>query len=93
MSDEEIALFNAAETARMAKLQTKQSKNRSKERPLKVVGNTGIRGVKGKDQVVCISVRGVGLDNNELSIAGEELSLPREFAIRLQEAGAIRVKL
>ena len=92
MSDEEIALFNAAETARMNSLQAKQSKNRSKEKISKPVA-TSMRGVQGKDQVICISVRGVGLDNNELSVPGEELSLPKEFAKRLQEAGAIKVKL
>lgn len=93
MSDEEITEFNQAEQARLSDLAAKQSRNRSKEIVKKPIDESIVRGVAGDDQVRVICVRGVGLDNNELSFKGEELSLPKEFAIRLQDAGAIKVKL
>jgi hypothetical protein len=93
MTDAEVAAFNQAEQERRADLMAQQTRNRSKEVVKTEVDESIVRGVAGDDQVRVVCVRGVGLDNNELSFAGEELSLPKEFAIRLQDAGAIKVKL
>jgi hypothetical protein len=93
MSDAEISVFNQAEQDRLSDLAAQQSRNRSKEIEKQPIDGSIVRGVAGDDQIRVICVRGVGLDNNELSFKGEELSLPKEFAIRLQDAGAIKVKL
>ena len=52
-----------------------------------------IRGVSGTDQIECITVRKIGLDNNETSDVGEKVMIPREWARHLQENGAIRVQI
>lgn len=42
--------------------------------------------------VECIALRAVGLDDRTCKI-GEEISLPVEAARKLQDAGAIKVKI
>ena len=45
------------------------------------------------DKVACITLRKIGLSDEETSGINEEVMLDREVAIKLQDAGAIKVKL
>jgi len=78
-----------AERQRLSELESKQSMNK---RTFKAEKPEGMRGIDGQDQVMVICVRRIGLDNGTSDV-GEEVSIPKETAARLQDVGAIKVKL
>ena len=90
MTDEEIEAFNKQEAAKMEKRKDRQAMNRRKPRAKKVefAGTKKI----GKGGVICICVRKIGTDDGMAEV-GEEIDLEREIAAKLQDSGAIKVKL
>ena len=94
MTDEEIEAFNEEEAQRKQDLLDQQAKNRkSKNKAVPERDKTIIRGIAGDDQIRCISLRRIGLDNDEMSDIDEPIDLPKTIAGKLQDAGAIMVKL
>lgn len=52
------------------------------------------KSVKAVEKVECIALRKIGLEDEDRTCdIGEEIFLSREAAIKLQDAGAIKVKL
>jgi len=78
-----------AERTRLSELEEKQAMNK---RTFKVERPEGMRGIAGPDQVIVICRRRVGLDGCTSDI-DEEVSMPKEIAGKLQDVGAIKVKL
>jgi len=78
-----------AERQRLSELESKQSMNK---RTFKAEKHEGIRGISGADQIKVICVRRIGLDDGTSDV-GEEISIPKEIAAKLQDVGAIKVKL
>lgn len=82
-----------AENDRLDNLLAKQEKNKRRGRKPVEVNTSGMRGIKGDTKVICVTKRKVGLDNNVTSEVGEEIYLTKEIAEKLQDVGAIKVKL
>lgn len=93
MTDEEIADFNKKEAEKAAKRKARQEKNRAKKLEVEERDTSIIRGIDGEDPIRVVCIRRIGLTNNEMSEEGEELDIPKEIAIKLQDAGAIKIKL
>ncbi len=93
MTDEEIEAFNDAEEKKDKARKSRQAANRIKRMKPESRDKTIIRGIKGPSQIKVETIKKVGLDKEETSEVGETISIPKEIAIRLQDAGAVKVKL
>ncbi len=95
MSAEEKEEFNAKraeDEAKLKALEEKQAKTKSTPRPAVAPRDKSIiRGIEGDDQIECVTVRKIGIDNNETSEVDETVMLPKLFAKRLQDVGAIKI--
>lgn len=90
MTEEEIEAFNKKEAEKMEKRKDRQAMNRRKPRAKKAE----FQGTKkiGKGGVICICIRKIGTDDGMAEV-GEEIDLERDIAAKLQDSGAIKVKL
>ena len=96
MSDKEIEEFNEKERKRMNDRIKEQGSAERIRKALAPRDTSITRGIKGEGRrVTCITKRKIGLDDPEqgTSEIGEEILLPRDIADKLQDAGAIKVKL
>lgn len=96
MADDLTDEQKEAENERVEKLQAKQEKTRRRRTKAQILEDMrpkSMRGIKGEDEVICVTTRPVGLDNNVTSGVDEEIFLPKVVAKKLQDVGAIKVKL
>jgi hypothetical protein len=92
-TEEEIKEESERQQKEVSEQEATQASNRAKASRAKPKKSFKGRGIKGKGQIVVIAVRKIGLDDGETSEAGEEISIPKDVAIRLQDNGAIKIKL
>ena len=92
MTEEEIEEFNRKEAEKAEKRKQRQANNRRKKVVKEERDPNVIREIKGKDQIECICVRRIGLDD-QMSDVGEVVKIPKSIAKGLQDSGAIKVKL
>ena len=92
-TDEEIEAFNRAEKEKMDAKLAKQERNRAKKIEKKTAADFSGRGIEGKDRILCIATRKIGLDGGDTCEVDEEIMIPKDIAIKLQDAGAVKVKL